>query len=277
MAAVAQRRADATTAGRPPRDAGPSRGSHAHRARSARCAALPRARAAGVLVKRGCGGNRRDAGACATSTSAAGAAARADAAWDPERVVSFSARSDSSHRLRERARPLAEYMALPASQYSVLDARRVERLDADTFVCYVGALRFFQFSVEPVLTLRVDVVEGGCEICLLSCRIQGSRFVEQQNSKFSTTMKNSVRWRDIEGDDAHKELVSNIELNQELEVPRWLPKAAVKYTGARLLQGILNAMVPSFLKQLEDDYTAWSDGDDSRQALGELVSMADDV
>ena len=36
-------------------------------------------------------------------------------------------------------------------------------------------------------------------------------------------------------------------------------------------------MVPSFLKQLEDDYTAWSDGDDSRQALGELVSMADDV
>ena len=197
--------------------------------------------------------------------------------WDPQRVVSLNARSDSCHRLKQRQRPLSEYMALPASQYSLLDARKVERLDAETFVCYIGALKFFQFSVEPVLTLRVDVVEGGCEISLLSCRIQGSKFVEEQNSKFSTTMKNSVRWRDIDGDEDYKELVSNIELNQELEVPKWLPKAAVRYTGTRLLQGILNSMVPSFLKQLEDDYKAWSDGDVSRQALGELVTTPEDL
>lgn len=110
--------------------------------------------------------------------------------WDQDRVVRLSALSNSCHRVRELRRPLGEYMALPASQYSVLDARRVERINEDTFVCYVGHVQFFQFNVEPVLTLRVVVVPMGCEIHLLSCRIAGSKFVEDQNQKFSTTMKN---------------------------------------------------------------------------------------
>ena len=33
--------------------------------------------------------------------------------------------------------PAAEYMSLPASQYSVLDAERIERADDYTFRCYV--------------------------------------------------------------------------------------------------------------------------------------------
>lgn len=32
----------------------------------------------------------------------------------------------------------ASYMSLPASQYSVLDARRIERIDDTSFKCYVG-------------------------------------------------------------------------------------------------------------------------------------------
>lgn len=42
----------------------------------------------------------------------------------------------------------AEYMTLPASQYSVLDAKRIERLDADTFRCYVGGLRLLGLEVR---------------------------------------------------------------------------------------------------------------------------------
>ena len=34
----------------------------------------------------------------------------------------------------EREKPLQEYMSLPASQYSVLDARKIERVDDTTFV-----------------------------------------------------------------------------------------------------------------------------------------------
>ena len=62
-------------------------------------------------------------------------------------------------------------MALPASQYSVLDAKRIERVDEETFRCYVGALQFFSWSVEPVLTVSVSVDEDGCTIRLLSTEV----------------------------------------------------------------------------------------------------------
>ena len=83
----------------------------------------------------------------------------------------------------------------------------------------------------------------------------------------------SVRWRAIEGDDKYRELVSEIELNVDMEVPKWfhrvVPLRVVRYTGSKLLQGILNGMVPSFLGQLEQDYAAWSNGDTSRKPLGD--------
>jgi hypothetical protein len=42
-------------------------------------------------------------------------------------------------------------MALPVSQYSVLDARRIERLGDNRFRCFVDGVRLFSFSVEPVV------------------------------------------------------------------------------------------------------------------------------
>jgi hypothetical protein len=67
----------------------------------------------------------------------------------------------------------AEYMSLPASQYSVLDAERIERVDDKTFKCYVHRLKFFTFEVCPVLLVRVDEKPNGCSIRLLSCTVRG--------------------------------------------------------------------------------------------------------
>lgn len=39
-------------------------------------------------------------------------------------------------------------MTLPASQYSVLDAKRIERIDDDTFRCYVGGISFLNFKAS---------------------------------------------------------------------------------------------------------------------------------
>ena len=36
----------------------------------------------------------------------------------------------------------------------------------------MGQLRFFNFSVEPVITVRVTVQERGCVIELLSCEVR---------------------------------------------------------------------------------------------------------
>lgn len=65
----------------------------------------------------------------------------------------------------------AEYMALPASQYSVLDAKKIERLDDNTFRCCVGGLHFFNFVVEPVLTVSVVVGERGPTVKLLETKV----------------------------------------------------------------------------------------------------------
>lgn len=64
-----------------------------------------------------------------------------------------------------------EYMSLPASQYSVLDAERIERIDDCTFRCYVYRFKFFAFEVCPVLVVRVEVQPNGCCIKLLSCKV----------------------------------------------------------------------------------------------------------
>lgn len=63
-------------------------------------------------------------------------------------------------------------MVLPASQYSVLDAKRVERLDEDTFRCYVGGIKFFSLEVEPVITVSVTVQERGPTVRLLSTKVR---------------------------------------------------------------------------------------------------------
>lgn len=62
-------------------------------------------------------------------------------------------------------------MSLPASQYSVLDAERIERVDDSTFRCYVYTFKFFAFEVCPVLLVRVEEQPNGCCIKLLSCKV----------------------------------------------------------------------------------------------------------
>ena len=65
----------------------------------------------------------------------------------------------------------AEYMALPASQYSVLDAEKIERLDDSTFRCHVGRIGFFSLAVEPVLTVSVVVEPEGPIVKLLNTKV----------------------------------------------------------------------------------------------------------
>ena len=63
-------------------------------------------------------------------------------------------------------------MALPASQYSVLDAQKIERLDDSTFRCHVGRIGFFKFAVEPVLTVSVIVEPEGPIVKLLDTKVR---------------------------------------------------------------------------------------------------------
>ena len=75
-----------------------------------------------------------------------------------------------SHKLRFFVNA-AEYMALPASQYSVLDAQKIERLDDSIFQCHVGRIGFFGWGVEPVLTVSVVVEPEGPIVKLLDTKV----------------------------------------------------------------------------------------------------------
>ena len=188
------------------------------------------------------------------------------------RVAVLSASKSAVCPIVELERPIATYMTLPASQYSVLDAQRIERIDADTFRCYVGGVNFLSFRVEPVLTLSVIVGERGPTVRLLETTLEGSKAAVEANSKFTATMTNEVGWREVGlgGEDGLGEewegysvaIASDATLTVTLQVPRWfvVPVGVVESSGSAIMQKILDVSVPKFLAQLQTDYAKWSAG-----------------
>eukprot|EP00892_Ulva_mutabilis_P012265 jgi/Ulvmu1/9410/UM051_0038.1 len=220
-----------------------------------------------VVRPKGLWGHRTRAQTQEQAASTSFVDAELDAA--PDKIARLAATKVEVRQVEEAERPLGEYMALPASQYSVLDGAKVERLSEDTFRVFVGVISFFNFELEPVLTLMVKPTDSGCIIEMLACKLRGSDLIESQNCKFSARMKNVVEWRDTSSPGA-KEIASDTTISVDLAIPAWfvLPKAVVRSTGNTVIAAILSASVPRFLQQLEKDYAAWAAGDDSRQPLG---------
>lgn len=187
-------------------------------------------------------------------------------------LARFAAQKHARQPVQELQRALAEYMALPASQYSVLDARKVERLDDRTFRCFVGRLAFLGFAVEPVITVSVVVEDRGCTIKLLSAQLQGSSAVQDINNRFTAQMTNVVRWHATSQPEA-KEISSDTSIEVVVQVPAWfgfVPVSSIEAAGSKVMSTTLNLMVPRFLEQLQKDYKQWASGDQSRKPVGEL-------
>lgn len=178
------------------------------------------------------------------------------------RTALLRAQKISSVPIMETEKPISTYMTLPASQYSVLDAKKIERIDEDTFVCYVGGINFLGVSVEPVLTLSVIVGERGPTVRMLEVTLEGSVAAQRVNEKFSATMENIVEWQEEEH--GGKLICSNTTLEIEADVPRWfvIPVHMVERAGSKIMQKVLDTAVPRFLAQLEQDYIKWSIGED---------------
>lgn len=183
----------------------------------------------------------------------------------------FMVQSKESCVIEELERPLSEYMSLPASQYSVLDAERIEREDENTFKCYVYRFKFFSFEVCPVLLVRVEEQPYGCRIRLLSCKLEGSPIVVAQNEKFSASMVNEVSYSFSDESSTARQLISETTIEVVIDIPfafRVIPVEMIESTGNQVLQQLLKMMLPRFLSQLAKDYKAWATGDTSRRPLG---------
>ncbi|KAK1290246.1 hypothetical protein QJS10_CPB18g01707 [Acorus calamus] len=183
----------------------------------------------------------------------------------------FVARRSESTTVRQLQRPLMEYMRLPASQYSVLDAERIERVDDNLFRCYVYRFKFFSFEVCPVLLVRVEEQLDGACIRLLSCKLEGSPIVVAQNEKFSASMVNKISCNTSLKNSEVQQLTSDTSIEVTIDIPltfRFIPVALIESTGAQALEQLLRLMLPRFLMQLVKDYQGWASGDTSRQPLG---------
>ncbi|KAI5344340.1 PREDICTED: DUF1997 [Prunus dulcis] len=183
----------------------------------------------------------------------------------------FVARRTESVSVPQLQRPLSEYMSLPASQYSVLDAERIERVDENTFRCYVYRFKFFAFEVCPVLLVRVEEQPNGSCIKLLSCKLDGSPIAVAQNDKFDAFMVNQISCTSNQSNSSLQQLRSDTVIEVSIEIPfafRAIPAQAIESSGTQVLQQILRIMLPRFMSQLVRDYRAWASGDRSRQPLG---------
>ncbi|KAL0382776.1 UNVERIFIED_CONTAM: hypothetical protein Scaly_0564900 [Sesamum calycinum] len=173
---------------------------------------------------------------------------------DSAHKARFVARRTESVSVRQLQRPLTEYMSLPASQYSVLDAERIERVDDNTFRCYVYRFKFFAFEVCPVLLVRVEEQPDGCCIKLLSCKLEGSPIVVAQNDKFDASMENKISCDSTKRDSPVQRLTSDAVIEVSIEIPfafRAIPAQVIESTGSQVLEQILKAMLPRFMSQYE--------------------------
>jgi len=60
-----------------------------------------------------------------------------------QRRVKWTASAKGSVRVKEQSRTVEEYLALPASQYSVLSAEQITRLSDTEFKCTLGTMNFW--------------------------------------------------------------------------------------------------------------------------------------
>ncbi|KAK4279595.1 hypothetical protein QN277_011348 [Acacia crassicarpa] len=193
------------------------------------------------------------------------------ASANPNPKARFVARRRESTTVQQLERPLLEYMRLPASQYSVLDAERIERVNDNTFRCYVYKFKFFSFEICPVLLVRVEEQPDGCCIKLLSCKLEGSPMVAAQNDKFGALMVNRISCNSSSNNSLVQQLSSDTIIEVTVEIPfafQIIPKEAIESAGTQVLEQILRVMLPRFMAQLVKDYQAWASGDTSRQPLG---------
>eukprot|EP01038_Epipyxis_sp_PR26KG_P009957 gene9957-13390_t len=189
---------------------------------------------------------------------------------DEKNSVTWTAAVKSSVRVTELKRTTEEYMALPASQYSVLSAKQIERLSDCDFKCSLGTLNFFGTKIAPVLYVTVNVVpeEARSEIIVTRAETVGSEIADIVNGTFSISAVNLVS---AEKDDkGRKILVSDTKLKIDAIVPKTkvsVPIGLVRSTGNFIMQSSLNIIVPTFVRILAADYKRWSAGDNSRSAV----------
>jgi hypothetical protein len=167
------------------------------------------------------------------------------------------------------ARPLKDYLALPPTEYSLLDPSTVQRINEDEFLFSPGQLKLLGSIMEPRVFLRVivDPAAGCARICVERVEMGGSPLMASTNGHFNCSSTTLVRQGVNENGEI--ELLGDVDLFIEVAVPKenWFPVRLIQKAGNFLMQQIVFLGTPTFVRFLAKDYERWSQGDDSRSAV----------
>jgi hypothetical protein len=185
------------------------------------------------------------------------------------RSLTWRAEKKSTVVVKEINRPVEAYMALPASQYSVLTSDSISRIDDTNFKANMPSMNFFGTVIRPVLYVDVTVYPEDAKSIIAVKRAEtvGSPVAESINGTFNIKAINAVS-AGIDGKN-RKTLTSDTKLVIDVLIPESskIPTGVLQKTGNFILQSSLNVIVPTFVRLLAFDFRRWSAGDDSRNAI----------
>jgi hypothetical protein len=196
------------------------------------------------------------------------AVTNSSSADDVKRVV-WTASAKGTVRVNEVSRTVEDYMKLPSSEYSVLSANQIERLNDREFKCTLGTLNFFGVKITPVLFVDVNVIpdENKSIISVTRAETIGSDIAEKVNGTFSILAINTV----FSGSDNknRKTLTSETSLTLDCIVSSDsnLPLRVIESGGNFLIQSTLTVIVQAFVRILAADFKRWSAGSNIRDAV----------
>lgn len=179
--------------------------------------------------------------------------------------VLWEAAASSSVRVKETQRTTEQYLALPASQYSVLSASQITRVNDDEFKAKLGTLNFFGTKLSPILYVHVNVLpdEAKSEIIVNKAELEGGDVAKLINGSFTIYAINTVSTSlNKKGE---KVLSSDTKVRIEAIVPPTkVPFGVIRRGGNFIIQSSLNLIVPTFVRILAADFKRWSAGNDER-------------
>eukprot|EP00904_Undaria_pinnatifida_P002053 jgi/Undpi1/11849/HiC_scaffold_4.g01548.m1 len=207
--------------------------------------------------------------------------------WENGGRVKWVANKESKAIVEEGGRKLSDYLALPPTEYSLLDPKMITRLTEDTFKMDCGTLNIVGTKVNPVLFVRVEVKPEQSQANIMVERVElgGSEAVRSAGGTFNVTSSTVVSCADIEDSGEHNSHMlqlrteANIEIEMLVPNENFVPLGVLRRTGSFVMQRVLDIGLPQFTRFLKRDYGRWTEGDDDRAAVAsaEESLIASDV
>lgn len=169
----------------------------------------------------------------------------------------FTASQSVEIAVREQPIPIQHYLRQPHRLvYALVDASRIQQLSEDIFRLKMRPLNFLNFSIQPIVDLRVWAEsDGTVHLESTSCEIRGIEYI---NQRFALNLVGKLYPSQVKGITYLKGR-ADLGVKVELPPPLWLtPKPLLEATGTGLLKSVLLTIKQRLMHQLLSDYCRWA-------------------